>query len=253
MSGGWKLLAEEIARWRDAGRMVEFWWRDDDAVRADAALLRLSALSARTGVPLALAVIPHCAEPALFEALGATICVLQHGTDHLNRAAAGEKKTEFSATERPEAALERLSAARARLETHAGKRFIPVLAPPWNRLPGHLLPLLRRAGLIGLSRFGDHKMAQPEDHLTQVNTHIDVIDWTGGRGFIGEQASLAAAIRHLSARRGLEAASGGPIGWLTHHAVHDPATWDFLARLFDTTRAMSGVSWRRGEAIFHNI
>jgi hypothetical protein len=36
---------------------------------------------------------------------------------------------------------------------------------------------------------------------------------------------------------------------LTHHAVHDAASWDFLERLFDRTRA-SGAHWREAAALF---
>ncbi len=52
------------------------------------------------------------------------------------------------------------------------------------------------------------------------------ISWPGerGKGFIGEAAALAAAQRFLDAEE--------PVGWLTHHAVHDAAAWKFLERLF---------------------
>ena len=29
---GWPQLDDELARWREAGRTAELWWRDDDAV-----------------------------------------------------------------------------------------------------------------------------------------------------------------------------------------------------------------------------
>ena len=251
MSSGWTPLSDEIARWRDSGHAVEFWWRDDDAKRPDAALERLVALSARSGVPVALAVIACNAEPSLSALLGETVCVFQHGTDHANRAAPGEKKTEFPAAELPEAALARLAAARERLQAVAASHFLPVLAPPWNRLPRHLVPYLRAAGFVGLSQYGARALAEPAAGLMQVNTHLDIIDWRGTRGFIGERAALAAAVRHLAARRTGASEPGEPTGWLTHHAVHDAAAWDFLPRLFDFTRAIPGVSWRRAEEIFH--
>lgn len=58
LSPCWSELSDEIALWQDSGRVVDFWWRDDDASRVDAALDRLLALSASANVPLALAVIP---------------------------------------------------------------------------------------------------------------------------------------------------------------------------------------------------
>ena len=93
----WQALEEEIARWRDAGRTVEFWWRDDDAGAPTTPLRRLLSLSQSSGVPLALAVIPGDAQPELFANLKAS--VLMHGTDHRNRAGPGEKKTVFATAE----------------------------------------------------------------------------------------------------------------------------------------------------------
>ena len=250
VSAAWRTLDAEIACWRDAGRPVEFWWRDDDAVRPATGLARLLDLAAQSGVPLALAVIPDGAVPELFAGLGDGVSVLQHGVDHRNRAAAGEKKTEFSAAEPADAALARLAAGRDRLEALGGARSIAVLAPPWNRIPAALVPRLAIAGLRGLSTFGARSAAAPAPGITQVNTHVDIIAWRGGRGFVGEDEALGLAVRHLAARRTGAAESAEPTGWLTHHADHDEAAWKFLPRLFEATLRAPGVLWRRAEDLF---
>ena len=41
------------------------------------------------------------------------------------------------------------------------------------------------------------RRAQPVSGLLQVNTHVDLIDWKGGRGFVGEDAALAALVQAL--------------------------------------------------------
>ena len=146
VSIGWTGLLSEIGRWRDAGRVVEFWWRDDDATQPAKALERLLALAVQSGVPPALAVIPAHAEPALFAMLPSHADILQHGGDHLNRAAAGEKKTESPRNETSESALARLAEGRRRLVHLAGARSLDVLAPPWNRIPAHLVERLAFAG-----------------------------------------------------------------------------------------------------------
>src|SRR5258706_12529616 len=105
MNAAWGAFSDGIARWRDAGRAVDFWWRDDDAAQLDPALARLLALAQSTSVPLALAVIPLQCGEEIFERIGPTVSILQHGTDHRNRAAANEKKTEFPAAERSAAAI----------------------------------------------------------------------------------------------------------------------------------------------------
>jgi hypothetical protein len=77
----WSALDEEIARWRDAGREVELWWRDDDAADVGPALERLLRLQHATSAPLAIAVVPAQATAALAARLAgeSTIDVLQHG------------------------------------------------------------------------------------------------------------------------------------------------------------------------------
>ena len=156
MSAAWRRLLEEIGRARDAGRTVEFWWRDDDAARPDPALDRLLAIAGGCKVPLALAAIPALAEAAAFASLPAGVAVLQHGSDHRNRAGAGEKKTEFPAGEAPDAAIERLASARRRLESGARRRERLRVAE-WRRhrrrrqCSGHLQQL-HGAGNVRIAR-----------------------------------------------------------------------------------------------------
>jgi len=248
VSTAWQALFDEIARWKDAGRQVEFWWRDDDAARPDPVLSRLVALAQRMSVPLALAAIPKQSEKETFENIGPFVSILQHGTDHANRALPGEKKTEFAASEPPAEAIARL---RRQLEMKAGEHFLPVLAPPWNRLPDHLALQLAAAGLRGLSQYGPRSRVEAAPGLRQVNTHVDIIAWRSGRAFIGADAALRAATRHLAAKRAAAADPGEATGWLTHHAVHDEAAWAFLERLFESTRGLPALAWRRPEELFH--
>ena len=45
----WEPLAEELERWRLAGRRADFWLRDDDAVEPTAELDRLLGLTRHLG------------------------------------------------------------------------------------------------------------------------------------------------------------------------------------------------------------
>jgi len=251
MKAAWRGLLDEIGRARDSGRAIEFWWRDDDAARPDPALSRLVALARSCKVPLAIAAIPAQAEAEAFRDLPQGACVLQHGSDHRNRAGSGQKKTEFPAGDAAQATIERLKAGRLRLAQCAGARLLPVLAPPWNRIGADYLPYLAAAGYRGLSQYGPRASAQPVPGLLQVNTHVDLIAWRGGRGFAGEEAVLAAATAHLAAKREGKADAGEPTGWLTHHAQHDEPSWRFLERLFETLGALPGARWLGAEALFH--
>lgn len=227
----WSEFEGELARWREVGRPARFWWRDDDAGAVLPSFKQLLALSKANRIPLSLAVVPEAAEPELFRLLHDGVTVLQHGTDHRNRAAAGEKKTEYPAAEAIEAALARVSDGFGTLRTLAGKRFFPVLAPPWNRVRKDLLKKLPAIGIRGVSAYGKRPSAEPAPGLRQVNTHVDIVAWRQDRRFIGEEEALGLALRHLDAEE--------PVGWLTHHAAHDAAAWKFLERLF----TLKGVRW----------
>jgi len=248
MSAAWDSLRDELARWDGAGRVAEFWWRDDDAGQPAPALTRLLTLALTAQVPLGLAMIPLDTAAALVAEPGDWVSILQHGCDHRSRAGKGEKKTEFPAAEPVPQALGRLAQGRASI---AGPCSLPVLVPPWNRVssPGLLLQL-GQAGYRGLSRFGPRGDASLVPGVVQVNTHVDIIDWQGTRGFVGEDAALAAAVAHLQARREGRVDADEATGVLSHHAVHDEASWTFLARLFERTQSLAAVRWRNAGTLF---
>lgn len=227
----WRAFQDELERRQASGRPAELWWRDDDAAAVTPALKSLLALSKGRGIPLALAVIPEAAHGELFKLLHPNVSVLQHGTDHRNRAAPGEKKTEYPASEPIESALARVADGLGRLRVFAGAKLVPALAPPWNRVRPDLLKKLPAIGIRGISTYGPRESAEPRPSLRQVNTHVDIVDWRHGRRFIGEARALELAMKGL--------ASGEPVGFLTHHAVHDAAAWTFLERLFN----IPGARW----------
>jgi hypothetical protein len=234
----WQDLEAELDAWGLAGREATFWWRDDDAVEPSAPLDRLLALSADSGVPLAIAVVPGRSVAALAGRLASTAettTALQHGYAHCNHAPPGEKKAELG-RHRPAAAVcEELARGAAVMAGLFASETLPVLVPPWNRIAPELLPLLPDLGLTGLSTYGPRPSAAPAKGLLQANAHVDIMRWDASRGFLGEAEALGLLCGHLRARRNA-AGNGGvdsaePTGLLTHHLAHDEAAWAFLARL----------------------
>jgi len=234
-------LLDEMAA---AETPLRFWWRDDDAETATPALDRLLRLARRRQIPVALAVIPKGANPALAERLAdePAVAVLQHGWQHKRHSPEGEKKMELG-DHRPLAAiLDELSAGRARLQALFPHRFLPVLVPPWNRISATVREARDEAGLPGLSTYGPAPAGAPH----WVNTHVDLIDWST-RGPLARSAAYALLRREVGRRPN---GDREPIGLLTHHLIHQQGTWDFLDELLDALMRHPAVSWPETAELF---
>jgi hypothetical protein len=238
----WPDLVDELDRWEAAGRVAALWWRDDDAVTATPQLDVLLRLAGE--VPIALAVIPALARPDLPGALASLplVAVLQHGWQHANRVAAG-KKSEYPQGRPAAIVAAEIAAGQARLTAMFGSRAVPVLVPPWNRFAAEHLWMLPEAGIRGLSAMAPRRLAgAPPAGVADLDVHIDLVAWHGGRGFIGTGAALGGLIDQLRARR-LADGHGRPIGILTHHLIMDGATAAFVDRLVATARGHAAVRW----------
>jgi hypothetical protein len=238
-SAEWPDLLVELDRWDETGRIARLWWRDDDAVAPTPALDRLLATAGTA--PLALAVIPAEAQPALAAALDLfpRVTVLHHGWCHANHALAG-KKSEYPAERHPVDVADELGEGRQRLLSLFGSRALPVFVPPWNRFADRFVSLLAEAGLTTLSQIAPRK-DHPPASIAIADVHLDVVAWRTTRGFIGDDAALGRLIAELRARR--DSGDETPVGVLTHHLVMDSATEDFLARLSDTVVMHRAARW----------
>ena len=252
----WLGLESELDHWGEQGRTATLWWRDDDAATPCDRLDRL--LESAGHVPVALAVVPAAAGPALAARLGEARtrsggmpppAILQHGWRHANHAV-DAKKSEFPPSRATAAAAADLAAGRARLTELFGARALAVLAPPWNRLGDAFLPLLAACGLAAISRINPRRESWPAPGVFEANVHVDLVAWKNGRGFIGEAAALAGLVGHLQARRRGEADPGEPTGILTHHLVQDEATRAFLGRLIALTAAHPAARWLDAGEVF---
>jgi predicted glycosyltransferase len=229
----WSPLDRALDWAGDQGCPIRFWWRDDDAVADTPQLDRLLGLAHCYDAGIGLAVIPDGIEASLAARLAQEpkAVALVHGRRHANHAPADDKKAEFGA-HRP---LDLMAAEAGRAlhaaREHLGSRVLPVFVPPWNRISPHLVPHLPRLGFRGLSTFQDRKAAHPVMGLVQINTHVDPIDWHGTRS-LADPASIVAGLAGAIERRVAgHADRDEPIGFLTHHLVHDDVIWSLCERL----------------------
>ncbi len=244
----WDILDREVDLWAAAGRRVELWWRDDDAIGDSGALYGLTDRPA----PKALAVIPAKLQDSLKARLSgfSDVTVLQHGIEHRNLASATEKKSEFPSDRPVEEAIAGLLEGQVLLREVFPDLYRAVLVPPWNRICPDLVRALPGAGFLGLSTQGARQAHQPVPGLIQINTHVDVIDWKGGGGFIGRPRAIRLFADHLAAKRLGKADPAEPTGLLTHHLVHDTETWRFLDDLLSWREGRPEVIWLAASTLF---
>lgn len=252
MSDPWAKLNRELEAWDEAGLEATLWLRDDDAVTETAALRRLLEIGRDTRVPICLAVIPRDADEHLAGIVGEfeDVWVVQHGWCHANHAPAEEKKFELGDHRPQDDIAVELDMGDARLWSLFGARYAKVLAPPWNRIGAQTAAALSDLGYMGLSVFGPRDKSIAAEGLVRVNTHVDIIDWKGTRGFLGEDRVIAQAVAHLEARRLGAADQEEPTGLITHHLVHDDPCWAFIEAFAERTHRFNCVRWLTLHQIF---
>ena len=232
----------ELDLWLENGSEAKLWFRDDDAIEPSDALSQLTTVTGKNDVPLLLCVVPERTSADLSRGLDLHkhMSVAVHGFGHHNHAPPGEKAQELGAHRSVSIVVEELAKARAKLAGIYGDRLSGILVPPWNRIAPDVVAHLPELGFSGLSTFGAADEAVDVPGVTQLNTHLDIIDWKGTRGGRDPQwlARELAKLLQLS-RCGTRA----PIGVLAHHLVHDRLAWQFLEELFEVTVHHSAVRW----------
>ncbi|MEP2533076.1 polysaccharide deacetylase family protein [Shimia sp.] len=227
MNIDWSALRSELAQWRRDRLALPFWWRDDDAIEPTAALEKLGALSCETGVTVHLAVIPKLASDLLAGQMGTAFIPVMHGWTHRNTAPDGAKNAEFGIGRDPGEVKKELTAGIARMQDIFGDAFSRMFVPPWNRLDTDVLPILKSAGFSAVSTYAPRKDKAPVPGLEMINTHIDPIFWRGTRGLVPPETLVSQIVTLLRDRRLGLADNAEPLGYLTHHLVHDDDIWEF--------------------------
>ncbi len=243
------ILDRELDAWAAAGRVAGLWWRDDDATAPSPALERLLAARRAAGVPIAIAVIPARARPALAERLAREdgVVAWQHGWDHMNHAPVGAPKAEIGAHRPAAYVLGELARGMLAMDRVFGPRgWMRALVPPHNRIAPGVAAALPQAGYAGLSAGLEPR---PPGVARVVNAHVDIMDW-GTRGFAGEDKALRALVAALAARREGRCDAAEPVGFLTHHLAHDEAAWRFTEAVLPRLAAHRAVRFRHPETLF---
>jgi hypothetical protein len=251
MTAAWDRVRRELDVWTKEKLAAQFWWRDDDAQDVSDELKRMLAVAERFDVAIGLSVIPAKLKTRLVGALERSrhAQVLVHGFAHENHAPARLKKRELGA--RPLDDIVRDLERGMTLSRDAfGKRMLPVLVPPWNRIAPAAVLRLPGLGFRGLSTWKPRERPKPAPGLLQVNTHLDVIDWRRGRIVKDEGLIAGLLLRKLRWRRESRARASEPLGLLTHHAHWGAAKERIVTHLLEATRQHPAVIWHTPAAAF---
>jgi hypothetical protein len=236
----WQSLEDELERWQDAGSIARLWLRDDDAAVPTLRLDDFAVVTGRECIPLLLAIIPARTGPALARHLEPWphIHPAVHGWLHANHAPPGGKKQELGLHRGRDIVLGELSCAVQRMSELYGERLLPILVPPWNRIDAGLVSDLPALGYCALSTYGDRWLDFP--NIRVVNTHVDLIDFTGTRQCHDHEILISMLAAALTKSR----TNGAyPVGILSHHDLGDTSALAFIEKLFDATRNHPACRW----------
>jgi len=241
-------LIAELDRWRTAGIVARFWWRDDDAISATPALERL--LNVVGDRPIAVAVVPRDADDRLATRLemAGNVDVLQHGWAHQNHANE-PPNSEYPAGRSADQVSAEIRDGRARLLQLFGRRALPVFVPPWHGFHDGYFELLNGACLTGFSSKGAR--SSPYVHeLTQVNIHCVPIAWTSPPSFGDPEPFVSQLCTHLEGRRTGRFDRDEPTGVLTHHLVQDEASYAFIRDILAIIDQHPAATWASARELF---
>jgi hypothetical protein len=245
------------ARLERTGAPVSFWWRDDDLEAPSTALDAMLGALGEIGIAPAFAAIPATVSQAAIAALNETgAVVFPHGWAHANHEPADRKKSEYGPARPADMRLAEIARGWTRIRDIAGDRALGVFTPPWNRIEPALLERLDETGVVGVSTYRSTPSAPTPSRLPRMDTHVDLIDWRGGRAPLSADAVIE---RLLIWMRDGEASGGqpamgqpenrdkmpvdNPIGILSHHRVTPVEAWSDWAPIWRILQQHPGTEW----------
>ncbi len=249
---GWERVRDELDIWAAEKRVAQFWWRDDDAQDVSVSLKRMLSIAQNFDVSVALSVIPVGAKAGLVKYLRASkqAQVLVHGYAHANHARKGQAKRELGGARALSEVIQDLAKGLALARASFGERVLPVMVPPWNRIAPRAVEALPKLGYCGISTWKPRLKVKPQPGLTQVNAHLDVVDWRRGRLVKSEAQIAGLLLKKLRWRRANPVRASEPLGLLTHHKLWSAEKENIIVQLLGITRGHPAVIWRPATAVF---
>ena len=238
----WRALSDELLLWKEGGRVPTFWWRDDDAGRADERFDYFLTVVDELKVPVCLGVVPGWLAKSTVDSINLrqNLYIMQHGANHENFM----DGSEYPGFRNSEEVASELAVGMQRLRNSFPTKFCALFVPPWNHMSPKFLPLL---SANGIQAYSSRILSGPwlhNQHFDLVEIPVHVNTTRPGAIYIGDELFVQQFVKHLQAKRKGGAHPLMPTGVLSHFFI-DRACWSAMAKVVDITRSFGG-KWLSG-------
>jgi hypothetical protein len=235
-----------IPRLKREGRLLEFWWRDDDLADGDDRLPAFIEVSRQLGIAPLVAVVPglRTAAAVLAADMPAGWSFAQHGWKHLNHDPAGQGNSEFGELRPPADVHADLVRGREIMMDQFADRYLDVFVPPWYRFADNHETLINTVGYRGFSGGGLRVRANLAPDVIQAGSHVDLLEWSpDGSAVLCPPDKLKRRLNQPLRQRGVTGSRNVRVGVLSHHRVTPDAIWDYFSRFVEKSRTYDIVRW----------
>jgi peptidoglycan/xylan/chitin deacetylase (PgdA/CDA1 family) len=215
---------------RSEGRVVDLFFRDDDADVGEESLRRLLHCFVDRDIPINLAIIPASLSDETIGLLASErerhpglLCLTQHGWRHVNHEREG-RKCEFGPSRSFDEQLDDIARGQARLDAAFDENWFPAFVPPWNRCTEVTHRVLDR---LGFEVFSAKRGGEPVAgyRFREISITLDLYRWRGGAAMKAPEEIVDDLVDQCR--------NGEAIGVMLHHKVMDDASFEFLNALLD--------------------
>lgn len=242
-----------IPRLKREGRLLEFWWRDDDLADGDHQLPVFIDIAKALGIAPLVAVVPGLRTAAAVPAssLPDDWAYAQHGWKHLNHEPAGQGNNEFGDARPPGDVRADLVRGREIMRDQFAGQYVDVFVPPWFHFAERHEPLINDVGYRGFSGWGGRWRTQLAPSVVQAGAHLDLLDWgADGAASLAPPEKLKRRLSQPARQRHTAGNGNVRVCVLSHHRVMPTEAWDCFSRFVETSRKHDTVRWLNPREIF---
>jgi predicted deacetylase len=237
----WKEFNRLMKAIRQKGKLVYFWFRDDDVEKFTPYLKNFLDYFSSNDLPVLLGVIPATTDAnCAFELkrYRKILTIGQHGYSHRNHSNQDEVQSEYNEHREIDAVTTEVNRGQQKLISLYGEMYLNIFIPPWFEISTKIYNLLEKNGYKYFSIYSDNKRKNKE--TIEINSQVDLINWDNCYGFGGERFVLNQLIRELN-RINESASKDNLIGLLFHHERVDEETYLFMDRLVSNIKKHKNI------------